>query len=48
VQFAASPIPEGALLRVAGPDAASVSAVLHHHLMFLESVLDELPWTRKG
>jgi urease accessory protein len=43
----ASPIPEGAVLRVAGEDVESVSRELKHHLRFISDLLGDDPWARK-
>ena len=43
----ASPVQDGAVLRVAGEDAESVSHELKHHLKSLAELLGDDPWSRK-
>lgn len=43
----ASPIREGALLRVAGESVEQVGRELHHHLESLAALLGDDPWARK-
>lgn len=43
----ASPIRDGALLRVAGDGAESVGREIHRHLAFLSEMLGDDPWARK-
>ena len=43
----ASPIQNGAVLRIAGEEAEGVSRELKHHLKFLTEFLGDDPWSRK-
>ena len=43
----ASPLRQGALLRIAGEDVESVRQEIHAHLLFLREVLGDDPWSRK-
>lgn len=43
----ASPVQEGAVLRVAGEDVESVGRELKHHLKFVAELLGDDPWSRK-
>ncbi len=43
----ASPIREGAILRVAGESVEQVGHELHHHLKFASALLGDDPWARK-
>jgi urease accessory protein len=43
----ASPVQKGAVLRIAGEEAESVSRELKHHLKFLTEFLGDDPWARK-
>jgi len=43
----ASPVQHGAVLRIAGEDAESVSHELKHHLQFCTKLLGDNPWSRK-
>ena len=43
----ASPIRDGAMLRVAGEDVEAVGRELHRHLAFLHDLLGDDPWARK-
>ncbi len=43
----ASPIREGAILRVAGESVEQVGHELHHHLEFISGLLGDDPWARK-
>jgi urease accessory protein len=45
--FSASPIPDGALLRIAGESMEAVSSEIQRRLCFLKLVLSDDPWTRK-
>jgi urease accessory protein len=47
ILFAASPLHEGAILRVAGPGVERVAQVLREHLTFLRDMLHDDPLTRK-
>jgi len=42
-----SPVPAGAVLRVAGEDVENVGRELHRHLKFLAEPLGDDPWARK-
>jgi len=42
----ASPVPHGAMLRVAG-EALNRSGQIHHHLKFASALLGDDPWARK-
>ena len=44
---AASPIPNGVVLRVLGADTETVGRVLRRRLQFLSDRLDGGPWSRK-
>jgi len=44
---AASPVAEGAILRIAGEQVESVSRELKRHLNFVAGLLGDDPWTRK-
>ena len=44
---AASPIPNGVVLRVLGTDTETVGRVLRRRLQFLSDRLDGGPWSRK-
>ncbi|HEV2693923.1 MAG TPA: urease accessory protein UreD [Verrucomicrobiae bacterium] len=43
----ASPVPHGAMLRVAGESVESVGRALHSHLKFASALLGDDPWARK-
>lgn len=43
----ASPVREGAILRVAGESVEQVGQELHHHLQFVSALLGDDPWARK-
>lgn len=43
----ASPVGEGAILRVAGQQVEEVGRELHRHLVFLRGLLGDDPWARK-
>jgi urease accessory protein len=43
----ASPVRNGAILRVAGESVEQVGHELHHHLKFLAALLGDDPWARK-
>jgi hypothetical protein len=43
----ASPLRDGAVLRVAGETTESVGRALHRHLIGLADVLGDDPWSRK-
>ena len=43
----ASPVGDGAVLRVAAQQVETVEAELQQHLGFLDGWLDDLPWTRR-
>ena len=44
---AASPIRQGAILRLAGEQVEAVGRVIHRHLSFLSDLLGDDPWKRK-
>lgn len=48
VVTSASPLADGALLRIAGVDVEAVTLELRSHLLFLTEPFGALPWTRKG
>ena len=43
----ASPVPHGAILRIAGESVEQVGHELHHHLKFASALLGDDPWVRK-
>ena len=43
----ASPVRQGAILRVAGESVEQVGRELHHHLKFASALLGDDPWARK-
>jgi len=43
----ASPVRDGAMLRVAGESVEQVGHELHHHLKFVSALLGDDPWARK-
>jgi len=43
----ASPVADGALLRIAGENVEEVGRTLHHHLNSVAPLLDDDPWRRK-
>ena len=45
--WSASPVRNGAILRVAGESVEQVGHELHHHLKFLAALLGDDPWARK-
>lgn len=44
----ASPLRDGALVRIAGVQPEDVGHELSHHLAFLQELLHETPWNRRG
>ncbi len=47
ITFSASPLADGALLRLAGEQVEDVGRELHRHLAFLSGLLGDDPWARK-
>jgi hypothetical protein len=45
--YSASPVQDGAVLRIAGEDAENVSHELKRHLKSLTELLGDDPWSRK-
>jgi urease accessory protein len=45
--WSASPVQDGAVLRLAGEDVESISREIKHHLTFLADFLGDDPWARK-
>ena len=45
--FAAGPLAEGVLLRVAGPGVEAVGRTIHQHLHFVKKLLEDDFWLRK-
>jgi hypothetical protein len=43
----ASPVRDGALLRIVGESVEQVGRELHRHLRFLAALLGDDPWARK-
>ncbi len=43
----ASPVRNGAILRVAGESVEQTGRELHHHLQFVSALLGDDPWARK-
>jgi hypothetical protein len=43
----ASPVADGAVLRVAGEHLEEVGRELHRHLIFARDLLGDDPWARK-
>lgn len=46
--FSASPLSEGIVLRVAGPDTETIERWLRARLFFIPHLLDDDPWSRRG
>ena len=45
--FSASPLANGAVLRIAGVSVESVGRMIHHHLQPVSELLGDDPWSRK-